>query len=62
MLASLFNEFHFLLDSQQWILDKQDISKERAADLQKVSEDEYQKIMIFYANSEWNIPLVGLTM
>ncbi|KAA0201807.1 hypothetical protein HAZT_HAZT011535 [Hyalella azteca] len=36
--------------SQQWLLDKQDLIKERQADLQVLSEEEYQKIMIFFTN------------
>lgn len=36
--------------SQQWILDRQDLIKERQYDLQVLSEDEYQKIFIFFAN------------
>ena len=33
----------------QWLLDKVDLARERAVDLQTLSEDEYQKIIIFYA-------------
>ena len=36
--------------SQQWVLDKQDILRERQVDLKVLTEEEYQKIMIFYAN------------
>lgn len=36
--------------SQQWILDKQDLLRERQNDLLALSEDEYQKIFIFFAN------------
>ncbi|XP_017478092.1 PREDICTED: cyclin-C [Rhagoletis zephyria] len=36
--------------SQQWILDRQDLIRERQYDLQVLSEDEYQKIFIFFAN------------
>lgn len=36
--------------SQQWILDKQDLIRERQLDLQVLSEDEYQKICIFFTN------------
>ena len=44
---------HFYFDcSQQWILDKQDLIKERQADLQVLSEEEYQKVMIFFTNCE----------
>lgn len=34
----------------QWILDKVDLLRERHADLQVLSDDEYQKIIIFFAN------------
>uniref|UniRef100_UPI00358EA9CC cyclin-C isoform X1 n=1 Tax=Myxine glutinosa TaxID=7769 RepID=UPI00358EA9CC len=34
----------------QWILDKQDIIKERQKDLKNLSEDDYWKIQIFFAN------------
>ena len=34
----------------QWILDKADLLRERHADLQVLTEEEYQKIIIFYAN------------
>lgn len=35
---------------QQWILDKQDLIRERQADLQHLTEDEYTKVFIFFAN------------
>ncbi|VDP02626.1 unnamed protein product [Soboliphyme baturini] len=35
---------------QQWILDRQEILYERAADLRIFSEEEYQKIGIFFTN------------
>ncbi|TRY63654.1 hypothetical protein TCAL_02049, partial [Tigriopus californicus] len=34
----------------QWVLDKVDLLRERHADLQVLTEDEYQKIIIFFAN------------
>lgn len=34
----------------QWILDRQDLLRERQADLQVLTEDEYQKLFIFFAN------------
>jgi len=34
----------------QWVLDKVDLSRERAADLAILSEEEYNKIMIFYSS------------
>lgn len=36
--------------AQQWILDRQDLIRERQFDLQILNEDEYQKIFIFFAN------------
>lgn len=36
--------------SQQWILDRQDLIRERQFDLQLLSEEEYQKVFIFFAN------------
>ena len=35
---------------QQWILDKQDLIRERQHDLQFLTEDEYQKLFIFFSN------------
>ena len=34
----------------QWVLDKVDLSRERAADLAALTEEEYNKIMIFYSS------------
>lgn len=34
----------------QWLLDKVDLLRERKADLAVLSEDEYQKVIIFFAN------------
>lgn len=36
--------------SQQWLLDRQDILRERGNDLKNLTEEEYQKLMIFFAN------------
>lgn len=36
--------------SQQWILERQDLIRERQYDLQTLSEEEYQKVFIFFAN------------
>ena len=36
--------------SQQWILDRQDLIRERQYDLQVLTEEEYQKVFIFFAN------------
>lgn len=35
---------------QQWILDKPDLVRERQHDLKLLTEDEYQKLFIFFAN------------
>ncbi|KAK2726163.1 cyclin-C-like [Artemia franciscana] len=35
---------------QQWLVDKQDLVRDRNHDLSIISDEEYQKIMIFYAN------------
>jgi len=34
----------------QWLLDKVDLARERAQDLSVLTEDEYTKVMIFYAS------------
>jgi len=34
----------------QWVLDKVDLARERAADLALLSDDEYTKVMIFYSS------------
>ncbi|CAG0912858.1 unnamed protein product [Notodromas monacha] len=36
--------------SQQWILEKQDLLRERNIDLKVLSEEEYQKLIIFFSN------------
>ena len=36
----------FTIISQQWILDSQDLIRERQPDLEVLSEEEYAKIMI----------------
>ncbi|XP_018333611.1 cyclin-C isoform X2 [Agrilus planipennis] len=36
---------------QQWLLDKQDLIRERQYDLSVLSEEEYQKIFIFFASA-----------
>ena len=46
MAGNFWQSSHF----QQWVLDPQDLFKNRQADLNVLSEDEYQKIMIFFAN------------
>lgn len=38
------------LQSLQWVLDKQDLMKERQKDLKFLSEEEYWKLQIFFAN------------
>lgn len=34
---------------QQWLLDRQDLIRDRQIDLQVLTEDEYQKVIIFFA-------------
>lgn len=41
--------------SQQWLLDKQDLIRERQHDLQILTEEEYQKIFIFFANRKLSL-------
>jgi cyclin C len=36
--------------NQQWILDKQDLIRERQYDLQFLTEEEYTKVFIFFSN------------
>ena len=36
--------------SAQWILDKTDLLRERQPNLQALTEDEYQQIIIFFSN------------
>ncbi|KAJ6660229.1 hypothetical protein lerEdw1_017929 [Lerista edwardsae] len=40
----------FFLHSLQWILDKQDLLKERQKDLKFLTEEEYWKLQIFFTN------------
>lgn len=35
---------------QQWLLDRQDLIRERQQDLVVLTEEEYQKIFIFFSN------------
>ncbi|XP_069105328.1 cyclin-C-like [Argopecten irradians] len=46
MAGSFWHSSHY----QQWLLDKQDLLRERQQDLKVLSEEEYQKILIFFAN------------
>lgn len=43
---------YLIFNSQQWLLDKQDLVRERQHDLSILTEEEYQKIFIFFANSK----------
>lgn len=38
------------VSSLQWVLDKQDLLKERQKDLKFLTEEEYWKLQIFFAN------------
>lgn len=42
----------FFLCSLQWILDKQDLLKERQKDLKFLTEEEYWKLQIFFTNGK----------
>jgi len=46
MAGNFWQSAHY----HQWLLDKQDLIKERLLDLEALTEEEYQKIMIFFAN------------
>lgn len=46
MAGNFWKSSHY----QQWILDKSDLVRDRQADLQFLSEEEYTKLMIFYSN------------
>lgn len=49
----VLSKFDMLLGfflSLQWVLDKQDLMKERQKDLKYLSEEEYWKLQIFFAN------------
>jgi len=46
MAGSFWQSSHF----QQWLLTRQDLSRERHQDLQIVTDEEYLKLMIFFAN------------
>ncbi|XP_071453761.1 cyclin-C [Hetaerina americana] len=46
MAGNFWQSSHF----QQWLLDKQDLIRERQHDLGILTEEEYQKIFIFFAN------------
>lgn len=46
MAGNFWQSSHY----QQWILDKQDLIRDRQHDLAHLTEEEYQKIFIFFAN------------
>jgi len=46
MAGNFWQSSHY----QQWLLDKQDLIRERQVDMQVLTEEEYQKIIIFFAN------------
>lgn len=49
--------FHVFV-SLQWVLDKQDLMKERQKDLKFLTEEEYWKLQIFFANGICYICLI----
>ncbi|XP_070501121.1 cyclin-C [Chironomus tepperi] len=46
MAGNFWKSSHF----QQWILDKQDLVRERQEDLKHLTEEEYMKVQIFFSN------------
>uniref|UniRef100_A0AAX7SI08 Cyclin-like domain-containing protein n=1 Tax=Astatotilapia calliptera TaxID=8154 RepID=A0AAX7SI08_ASTCA len=46
MAGNFWQSSHYL----QWVLDKQDLMKERQKDLKFLTEEEYWKLQIFFAN------------
>jgi cyclin C len=46
MAGNFWQSSHF----QQWLLDRQDLARERQADLAILTEEEYSKIMIFFSH------------
>ena len=46
MAGNFWESSHY----QQWLLERHDLMKHRQADLKVISEEEYQKVMIFFAN------------
>jgi len=46
MAGNFWESSHY----QQWLLDRQDIMRQRQHDLKNLTEEEYSKIMVFYAN------------
>lgn len=53
MYVSEYNTYFIF--SQQWVLDRQDLIRERHHDLGILSEEEYQKIFIFFANCKFEL-------
>ncbi|KAM7060995.1 cyclin-C isoform 1-T1 [Acridotheres tristis] len=49
MAGNFWQSSHYL----QWILDKQDLLKERQKDLKFLTEEEYWKLQIFFTNAVW---------
>lgn len=46
MAGNFWQSSHF----HEWLLERQDLIRERNTDLQVLTEEEYQKLMIFFAN------------
>lgn len=46
MAGNFWKSSHY----QQWIVDKSDLIRDRQIDLQHLTEEEYVKVMIFFAN------------
>jgi hypothetical protein len=52
--CSTYADMGFCVYSQQWLLDRQDLIRERQQDLIVLTEEEYQKIFIFFSNCKLN--------
>ena len=52
MLSDIPSVFVLFLCSNQWILDPQILMRDRQKDLTILTEEEYQRVMIFYCNSK----------
>uniref|UniRef100_A0AC34FYP2 Cyclin N-terminal domain-containing protein n=1 Tax=Panagrolaimus sp. ES5 TaxID=591445 RepID=A0AC34FYP2_9BILA len=46
MAGNFWKSSHY----EQWILDKQDLYRQRGEDIKTIGEEEYHKIMIFFIN------------
>lgn len=49
-ISTFFYFFQISNFSEQWMLDKGDLLRDRGDDLKIYTEEEYQKLMIFFTN------------